>query len=112
MTYTDLFQKQMAEIICDVQGNEVAYESMIDTLVRKFRQIRRERGVAYFIGNGGSAGIAIKSTLDVDGCQSGFGGDMLEKNIGCGIYIVSPYKGCRELWNLYPLCDTIPYPIE
>ena len=64
MAYTDLFQKKMAEIICDVQGNDIAYESMIDTLVRTFRQIRRERGLVYFIGNGGSAGIAIHMTSD------------------------------------------------
>ena len=64
MTYTDLFQEKMSEIICDVQGTEIAYESMIDTLVSKFRQIRRERGLVYFIGNGGSAGIAIHMTSD------------------------------------------------
>ena len=42
----------------------MAYDIMMDTLVKKFQQIRKERGMIYFIGNGGSAGIAIHMTSD------------------------------------------------
>ena len=64
MRYTELFQKKMIEIICDIQGQETGYEIMIEKLVQEFRQIRKERQMVYFIGNGGSAGIAIHMTSD------------------------------------------------
>ena len=64
MIYTGIFQKKIAETICDTQGNAITYGSMIDILVNRFRQIRKERHMIYFIGNGGSAGIAIHMTSD------------------------------------------------
>ena len=64
MRYTELFQKKMTEIICDIQGQETGYEIMIEKLVQEFRQIRKEHQMVYFIGNGGSAGIAIHMTSD------------------------------------------------
>lgn len=64
MRYTELFQKKMIEIICDIQGQETGYEIMIEKLVQEFKQIRKERQMVYFIGNGGSAGIAIHMTSD------------------------------------------------
>ena len=64
MRYTELFQQKMTEIICDIQGQETGYEIMIEKLVQEFRQIRKERQMVYFIGNGGSAGIAIHMTSD------------------------------------------------
>ena len=64
MTYMELFRRKMAEIICDAHGNEIGYDAMVDVLVRKFQQVRRDRRMIYFIGNGGSAGIAIHMTSD------------------------------------------------
>ena len=64
MRYTELFQKKMIEIICDIQGQETGYEIMIEKLVQEFKQIRKEHQMVYFIGNGGSAGIAIHMTSD------------------------------------------------
>ena len=34
MRYTELFQKKMTEIICDIQGQETGYEIMIEKLVQ------------------------------------------------------------------------------
>ena len=45
-------------------GNEDSYGENISRIVEMFLRVRRESGTAYFIGNGGSAGIAIHMTSD------------------------------------------------
>lgn len=45
-------------------GNELEYEENIDRTVEIFLQTREKRSNVYFIGNGGSAGIAMHMTVD------------------------------------------------
>ncbi len=45
-------------------GNEQEYEENIAGTVETFLSIRENRGNVYFIGNGGSAGIAMHMTVD------------------------------------------------
>ena len=41
-----------------------SYDEIILELVKFFSQVRDEKGMVYFIGNGGSAGIAVHMTVD------------------------------------------------
>ena len=45
-------------------GNGATYEQNMATLTELFLLVRREKGSVYFIGNGGSAGIATHMTAD------------------------------------------------
>lgn len=45
-------------------GNDAGYEENIEEAVRLFLDIRRRNDCAFFIGNGGSAGIAMHMTAD------------------------------------------------
>ena len=54
----------MSEIQCDICGDRINYEGMINSLIQKLISIRQKKHMVYFIGNGGSAGIAIHMTSD------------------------------------------------
>ena len=45
-------------------GNSEPYEENIEQMADMFLQVRQEKRLVYFIGNGGSAGIAIHMTSD------------------------------------------------
>lgn len=64
MSYVETFQEKISEVICTVAGRTMTYDAMINYLAVFFKQVRKERRMVYFIGNGGSAGIAIHMTGD------------------------------------------------
>lgn len=59
------YTRKYCEVLENVSfGNELDYEENIGQIVKMFRQVRESRGNVYFIGNGGSAGIAMHMTVD------------------------------------------------
>lgn len=59
--YADRYGKALASISF---GNELEYKNNIDVLVKILIIKRKKRRNVYFIGNGGSAGIAMHMTVD------------------------------------------------
>lgn len=68
-SHLEYFQKliQCAKetvVTCADQGKVSSYEEGIELLVQKFLEVKRNGGKVFFIGNGGSAAIAIHMTAD------------------------------------------------
>ena len=59
--YRDRFLDAMKNIAIN---GETDYKQNVDTLVKLFMDIRNKKHRVYFIGNGGSAGIASHMTVD------------------------------------------------
>ena len=61
MTYLTKLQDTLAHVSF---GNPAAYEQNIRSLADLFLAVRAANGCAFFVGNGGSAGIAMHMTAD------------------------------------------------
>ena len=61
MSYLDKFKETMEAVSF---GNGESYGQNMDGLVGTFLRVRKEDCAVYFIGNGGSAGIAVHMTAD------------------------------------------------
>jgi len=64
MKYKELLQKSMEQIVCDKKRQVYKYEEMLSMLCEEFTVAKQKRNTLYFIGNGGSAGIAVHMTAD------------------------------------------------
>lgn len=64
MEYRDLFYKTLTQIHCSDYQGQLDYEEAVGKTVHLLHVIRSNRGMVYFIGNGGSAGIAMHMTTD------------------------------------------------
>lgn len=59
------FQKTLSEVTLTNGDEKISsYDEIILELVKTFSEVKRAGGMAYFVGNGGSAGIAIHMTSD------------------------------------------------
>lgn len=68
-SHREYFQKliqcaQDTVITCADHGEASSYEEGIELLVQEFMKVKRNGGKVFFIGNGGSAAIAIHMTAD------------------------------------------------
>ena len=61
MMYLDKLQSALAAVSF---GNDAGYAENIKSLAELFASVRGAKGCAFFIGNGGSAGIAMHMTAD------------------------------------------------
>jgi D-sedoheptulose 7-phosphate isomerase len=64
MRYIKILQEKMESLQCDIQGERFSYENFVDKMRDIFIDLRDKHKTTYFIGNGGSAGIAIHMTAD------------------------------------------------
>lgn len=65
MEYQEDLLKAISEIVCtDNSGKAQNYHELVNQIVAVLRDLREARGRLYFIGNGGSAAIAIHMTGD------------------------------------------------
>ncbi len=64
MLYRKKLYDAISKIVCDCKSGSLAYDAMIKALVRRLQEVKRQKAFCYFIGNGGSAGIAIHMTAD------------------------------------------------
>ncbi len=64
MKYRAAFDETMLHIYCDNHREEISYEEAIEQVVHIFETIKANHGIAYFIGNGGSAAISMHMTTD------------------------------------------------
>lgn len=62
--YAGRFEKAYRSMVCDVSGAWMHYDMFIRYMLDVFVRKRREGNTLYFIGNGGSAGIAMHMTAD------------------------------------------------
>ena len=51
-------------VVCDKDGNRITYDQMVTALIDNLVGVRRSKGKVFFIGNGGSAGIAMHMATD------------------------------------------------
>ncbi len=63
MGYRQSLMESMHEIKC-TGPEEIPYDSMIQRVVTEIEQLRKRNGSLYFVGNGGSAAIAVHMTGD------------------------------------------------
>ena len=64
MKYNELLVKRIEQIICSDQQKEFNCEKMLETLYLEFSRVKKNKNTIFFIGNGGSAGIAVHMTAD------------------------------------------------
>ncbi len=64
MTYREKFCDLISQIQCSNHAGTIEYEEAIENVVCLLQEIKGNRSVAYFIGNGGSAAIAMHMTVD------------------------------------------------
>lgn len=64
MSYRNKLYDTISGVTCDFNGEILGYDETIEKLVAHLQEARRRRSVLYFIGNGGSAGIAVHMTVD------------------------------------------------
>lgn len=64
MGYKNEFWRSMESIITIALGQQVKYDDALEILLKEFQRVKSEKRNLYFIGNGGSAGIAIHMTSD------------------------------------------------
>jgi D-sedoheptulose 7-phosphate isomerase len=64
MSYIESLQEKIRTIICDVKHKQLSYDAMIIQLIKVFIKIKENHHMLYFVGNGGSAGVAIHMTSD------------------------------------------------
>ena len=63
MIYLDEFQKALHSIVC-TEKREISYPDMLEKILQLLRKAKENQNMLYFIGNGGSAGIAMHMTTD------------------------------------------------
>ena len=64
MTYSDIFCKTLSMIQCEYMDKTLEYALAINKSAELFEKMRIRRKTIFFIGNGGSAGIAMHMTTD------------------------------------------------
>lgn len=64
MGYWQELQNLMNRIECDLNGSYASYEDTNTFIVKKITEMRQQRKRLYFVGNGGSAGIAVHMVSD------------------------------------------------
>lgn len=63
MAYMSTLNHALQQIVCDRKCQFISYDAWVDALV-EYCANHRKKGMLYFIGNGGSAGIAMHMTTD------------------------------------------------
>ncbi len=68
--YVELLNKAIDAISCNVLGRDAEYTTMMQKIVESMVSLRQIHRCVYFVGNGGSAGIAMHMTTDFlkNGC--------------------------------------------
>ncbi len=64
MMYFKKLNQTIASVECDKQGENISYSHLIEQTNSVMASLRIEKHSLYFIGNGGSAGIAMHMTTD------------------------------------------------
>ena len=64
MTYSDILCKTLSMIQCEYMDKTLEYAFAINKSAELFEKMRIRRKTIFFIGNGGSAGIAMHMTTD------------------------------------------------
>lgn len=64
LIYIEKLQNTLKRIACDIDRKSILYEEMINLICNILFSIKKNKNTIYFIGNGGSAGIAVHMTAD------------------------------------------------
>lgn len=64
MRYLERLMLDIGQVVCYTNEKKYYKEEIIEVLVKVFLKIKKERHMLFFIGNGGSAGIAGHMTID------------------------------------------------
>lgn len=64
MEYNNELLRSMEGIVTIAAGKQVKYKTAVDVLLNEFERVKVEKKNLYFVGNGGSAGIAMHMTSD------------------------------------------------
>lgn len=64
MEYLEIFHKISSQVQCDINQKAISYDVWVEHLNKILLQAKKNKNMLYFIGNGGSAGIAMHMTAD------------------------------------------------